>query len=128
MTTAYWCALIAIFLPYAFTGIAKIGGGFNLKNNRNPREFLATLSGASQRANWAQQNSFEVTPAFLAAVIIAQHVATMAQSSIDTLAIVFVVSRLAYGLCYVLDQALLRSLVWFVGMGTIAALFICSAV
>lgn len=127
MTTAYWCVLIAIFLPYVFTGIAKIGSGFNLKDNHNPREFLGSLTGASQRANWAQQNSFEVTPGFLAAVIIAQQVATMSQSSIDTLAIVFVVSRLAYGLCYVLDQALLRSLVWFVGMGSIAALLICSA-
>lgn len=128
MTTAYWCVLIAIFLPYVFTGVAKISSGFNLKDNHNPREFLSTLTGVSQRANWAQQNSFEVTPGFLAAVIVAQHLATMSQSSIDTLAIVFVVSRLAYGLCYVLDQALLRSLVWFVGMGTIAALFICSAV
>lgn len=128
MTTAYWCALVAIFLPYLFTGIAKIGGGFTLKHNHNPREFLNSLSGASQRANWAQQNSFEVTPAFLAAVIIAHQVSTLAQSSIDTLAIVFVVSRLIYGICYVTDQALLRSLVWFVGMASIAALFICSAV
>lgn len=127
MTTAYWCVLVAIFLPYLFTGIAKIGGGFNLKDNHNPREFLNTLTGASQRANWAQQNSFEVTPAFLAAVIIAQQVATMAQSSIDLLAITFLISRIVYGLCYVLDQAVLRSLAWFVGMGSIAALLICSA-
>lgn len=128
MTTAYWCVLIAIFLPYLFTGIAKIGGGFKLRDNHNPREFLSALTGASQRANWAQQNSFEVTPAFLAAVIIAQHLATMAQNNIDMLAITFVISRVIYGLCYVLDQAVLRSLAWFVGMGSIAALLICSAI
>lgn len=127
MTTAYWCAFAAILLPYLFTLFAKASGGFNLNNNHNPREFLTTLSGRSQRANWAQQNSFEITPAFLAAVIIAQTLATMEQSTINALAVTFVLSRLAYGLCYILDLATLRSLVWFVGMGTIIALFVGSA-
>ncbi|HLR17077.1 MAG TPA: MAPEG family protein [Alcanivoracaceae bacterium] len=127
MTTAYWCALAAIFLPYLFTMFAKLGGGFKLSHNHNPREFLNTLSGRSQRANWAQQNSFEVTPGFLAAVIIAQTLGTMDQNTINMLALTFVLSRLAYGLCYILDVALLRSIVWFIGMATIIALFVGSA-
>lgn len=127
MTPAYWCALAAIFLPYLFTMFAKLGGGFKLSHNHNPREFLNTLSGRSQRANWAQQNSFEVTPGFLAAVIIAQTLGTMDQNTINMLALTFVLSRLAYGLCYILDVALLRSIVWFIGMATIIALFVGSA-
>lgn len=128
MTTAYWCALAAILLPYLFTMFAKVGGGFNLNDNHNPREFLTTLSGRSQRANWAQQNSFEITPGFLAAVIIAQTLGTMDQSTINALALTFVLSRLTYGLCYILDFATLRSLLWFIGLGSIIALFIGSAV
>ena len=67
MTLAYWCVLAAIFLPYLNTAIAKFQGGFGPKQNHNPREFLETLEGSRKRAHWAQQNGFEVTPAFAAA-------------------------------------------------------------
>lgn len=127
MTIAYWCLLAAIFLPYSFTFFAKFHGDFGPKQNHNPREFLAKLTGARQRANWAQMNSFEVLPGFVAAVIVAQQLAIASQATIDAIAVAFVVSRLIYGLCYILDWASLRSLVWFFGMGCIAALFIMSA-
>ena len=69
MTTAYWCMLIAAFLPLAFTGVAKFSGpGFN--NNR-PRDFQAGLTGFRQRAHWAHLNSFEAFPPFAAAVVMA---------------------------------------------------------
>ena len=127
MTTAYWCMLVAIFLPYLFTGFATFQGGFGPKQNHNPREFLDALNGARKRAHWAQQNSFEVTPAFLAAVIVASVVGTIGQGTLDMLAIAFVVSRVLFGICYIADWATLRSLVWFAGMAIIASLFIMSA-
>lgn len=127
MTIAYWCVLVAIFLPYAFTVYAKFHGDFGPKQNHNPREFLGRLTGARQRANWAHQNSLEVLPGFAAAVIIAQLVGVAQQATLDAIAVAFVVSRVIYGLCYILDWASLRSLVWFFGMGCIAALFIVSA-
>lgn len=126
MTLAYWCLLVALFLPYLFTGYAKFLGGFGPKQNHNPREWLETLSGPRKRAHWAQLNSFEVTPAFAAALIVA-HQLQAAQGTVDALAITFVVSRLVYGICYIADQATLRSLVWFVGMATIVALFVVAA-
>lgn len=127
MTTAYWCLLVAIFLPYLFTVLAKFRGDFGPKQNHNPREFLENLQGARKRAHWAQQNSFEVTPAFLAAVLVAQTVGTMPQGTLDSLAIAWLISRVVFGICYIADWATLRSLVWFAGMGIIAAMFIMSA-
>ena len=127
MTLAFWCVLIAILLPYAFTGFAKFQGGFGLRENHNPRDFLNTLDGARKRAHWAQQNSFEVTPAFAAAVIIAQLAQTAPQNTIDGIAVAFVLSRALYGVCYIADWASARSLVWFFGMGCIIALFVGTA-
>ncbi len=128
MTIAYWCVLIALFLPYLSTVAAKIiGSGFSPKHNHDPRALLATLEGAGRRANNAQLNSFEVTPAFSAAVIIAHLVGVAEQGLIDQLAIAFVVSRVLYFICYLADWAPLRSLVWFVGMGLIVSLFVVSA-
>ncbi|KAF0805601.1 hypothetical protein A6D6_02242 [Alcanivorax xiamenensis] len=124
MTLAYWCVLAAILLPYAFTGFAKFQGGFGPRQNHNPREFLDTLEGARKRAHWAQQNSFEITPAFAAAVIIAHLAQTSPQPTIDGIAIAFVLSRFMYGVCYIADWASARSLVWFFGIGCIIALFI----
>jgi len=128
MPVAFWCVLIAIFLPYVGTSIAKFtGGGFGPRQNHDPRTFLATLEGYRKRANAFQMNSFEVTPAFAAAVIIAYVVNNAEPATIDRLAIAWVTSRLLYLIFYIADLALLRSLAWFLGMGLIIAIFIVSA-
>lgn len=127
MTIAYWALLAAIFLPYAFTGFAKFQGGFGPKENHNPREFLEHLDGARKRAHWAQLNSFEVTPAFAAALIVAHQISTAAQGTIDGIALAFVASRAIFGIAYIADWATFRTLIWTFGMGCIAALFIVSA-
>jgi uncharacterized MAPEG superfamily protein len=128
MTLAYWCVLIALFLPYLSTVTAKaVGGGFTPKHNHDPRALQATLSGLARRANNAQLNGFEVTPAFAAAVIIAHLAGGAEQGLIDLLAVAFIVSRVLYFICYLVDWAPLRSLVWFAGMGLIISLFMVSA-
>jgi uncharacterized MAPEG superfamily protein len=128
MPIAFWCVLIAIFLPYVGTSIAKFtGGGFGPRQNHDPRTFLATLEGYRKRANAFQMNSFEVTPAFAAAVIIAYVVNNAEPATIDRLAIAWVTSRLLYLIFYIADLALLRSLAWFLGMGLIIAIFVVSA-
>ncbi|WP_296222045.1 MAPEG family protein [Pseudomonas sp. UBA2684] len=128
MTVAYWCVLIALFLPYLSTVTAKaVSGGFSPKHNHDPRALLASLEGLGRRANNAQLNSFEVTPAFAAAVIIAHLAGGAEQALLDQLAIAFIISRLAYFICYLADWAPLRSLVWFAGMGLIISLFAVSA-
>lgn len=128
MTPAFWCVLIAICLPYLCTGVAKFSGGkFGLRENHDPRAFLDSLEGFAKRAHAAQLNSFEVTPAFAAAVIIADIVGNAQAVTIDVLAVLFITSRLLYIIFYLADLAVLRSLAWAVGVGVIVTLFIVSA-
>ena len=84
MTIAFWCVLVAGFLPYFGTLTAKIGG--ERFDNSNPRDWLNAQSGFRKRANAAQHNSFEAFPFFAAAVIIA-HLAGAPQGRIDLFAV-----------------------------------------
>jgi uncharacterized MAPEG superfamily protein len=128
MTAAFWCVLIAILLPYLCMGIAKLSGGkFGLRENHDPRAFLDNLEGFARRANSAQLNSFEITPAFAAAVIIAHYVGNALPVTINVLAVMFITSRLLYIIFYLADWAALRSLAWAIGMGIIVTLFVVSA-
>lgn len=127
MTIAYWSLLAALILPYLFTGFAKFTKGFGPKENHYPRAWEEKLDGPQQRAHWAQLNSFEVTPAFAAAVLAAHQIGTAAQGTLDGIALAFVASRILYGVCYIADWATIRTLVWTFGMGCIVSLFVVSA-
>ena len=109
------------------TAIAKFSDGkFGPKQNHDPRTILDGLHGFAKRAHSAQLNSFEVTPAFAAAVIIADIVGNAQPVTIDVLAVLFVTSRMLYIICYLADWALLRSIVWFIGMGLVVSFFFVS--
>ncbi len=127
MTVAFWCVLIAFCLTYVCTAFAKFSDGkFGPRQNHDPRTFLDGLQGFAKRAHSAQLNSFEVTPAFAAAVIIAHLAGNAELVTINVLAVLFITSRLLYIICYLADWAILRSLVWFVGMALIASFFFVS--
>jgi uncharacterized MAPEG superfamily protein len=127
MTVALWCILIAICLPYLCTGVAKFSSGkFGLKQNHDPRAFLDSLEGVARRAHSAQLNSFEVTPAFAAAVIVAHLAGNAELVTINVLSVLFITSRLLYIICYLADWAILRSLVWAIGVGLIVSFFVVS--
>lgn len=126
MTVAYWCVLAAILLPYIWTGVAKFTSGFRPRDNHNPREYLDKLEGPAKRAHWAQLNTFESIPGFMAAVIIA-HLAAAPQVAVDAIAVTYIGLRLLYGVLYIADKARLRSLVWAGGVACIVALFVVSA-
>ncbi|EAT13918.1 hypothetical protein HF888_10785 [Bermanella marisrubri] len=122
MTLAYWCVFIAILLPLVFTASAKFSGRFTPKDNLNPREYLEGLSGFRKRAHWAQLNTFESIPGFMAAVIIA-HQMGGDQTMIDGLAIAYILLRLAYGFLYMANIGLLRTLVWGAALACTLGLF-----
>jgi uncharacterized MAPEG superfamily protein len=128
MTIAHYCLALAVFSPYVFTFIAKFTGDQKIRyhDNRDPREWLAKQMGYRKRANNAQQNSFEALPGFAAAVLVAQQVGTAPQSTIDLLAMAFVATRVVYGVSYLADWALTRSIVWSAGLACVAALFAVS--
>ncbi|MBU3845687.1 MAG: MAPEG family protein [Candidatus Acinetobacter avistercoris] len=107
--------LIACLMPYGFTILAKMTGGFNLKDNQNPREFLAKTSGLAARANAVQQNSFESLPLFIAAILMAEYM-VINQGLTMLLGIAYLVLRLIYGICYLCNLSTLRSIIWFLSM------------
>ncbi|WP_139853430.1 MAPEG family protein [Acinetobacter pullicarnis] len=107
--------LIACLLPYAFTVIAKIAGGFRIKDNQNPRDFMAHTTGLAARAHAAQQNSFESLPLFIAAILMAEYM-VVPQSVVILLGSAYLVLRVIYGICYLLNLATLRSVIWFLSM------------
>ena len=120
MTIAYYCVLVMGLLPIVAAGIAK--KGFDNYDNAQPREWLAKQTGFRARANAAQANLFESLPFFFAAVIIAS-ISNAPQDRIDLLAVGFVLSRIAYLICYVANWPTTRSIVWAIGLACVVALF-----
>ena len=124
MAIHLWCILAAWVwvyagkLPMAFA-MQKSGG----YDNHHPRAQEAALTGWGARAVAAHLNGFETFAPFAAAVLVA-HVTGAATGLVDALAVVFVLSRVAYVGLYLADLALPRSLVWSVGWIVTLVLFI----
>ncbi|MBL7480469.1 MAPEG family protein [Legionella bononiensis] len=126
MTTLIVCLLIAVILPY----LAKIPVGYAMQkaggyNNNYPREQQAKLEGFGARALAAHQNCFESLAVFSTAALTAiatNHVT----SSIQLLAIVYIICRVIYNILYLMDLAALRSTVWFISLvSCISILWLC---
>lgn len=107
--------IIACLLPYVFTVVAKMSGGFKREDNQNPREFLAKTTGLAARANAVQQNSFESLPLFIAAVLMAEYM-VIPQVVVMMFGIAYIVLRIIYGICYLANWATLRSIVWMLSL------------
>ena len=118
MTLALWMILVAGVLPWATTGLAKTGGF----DNRAPRDWVNTLTGWRQRADWAHRNHFEAFPLFAAAVLIAT-IAGAAPARIDWLAGAYVLFRVGYTGAYIADRPTLRSALWFGAVACVVGLF-----
>ncbi len=126
-TIAHWCMLVAALLPLACAYIAKAPGlrrglgpgGFD---NRDPRAWLARQTGYQARANAAQANSFESLPFFIGALVVAWQLGA-SQAWVDSLAVCFVLLRIAYIAFYLQDRATLRSVAWVLGWITNLLLF-----
>ena len=127
MTIADACILVACLLPIACAGIAKSrgfgkprrDGGFD---NHNPRQWLADLQGWQARAHAAQLNSFEALPLFIAGVLVAERL-DASQSTVNGLAVAFVLLRVGFIAAYVADRANLRSVLWLLALICSLALF-----
>ena len=98
-----------------WVGTAKILAGFRLKDNHNPREFLAKQTGASKRAQGAQANAWEALCPFASAVIIAA-LSGVAAEKITWIAVTYTICRIIYGITYIADLATLRSVIWSVAV------------
>ena len=110
LTLAYWCVLAAGVLPYLSAYIGK-AGGFGLRDNQQPREWLVRQQGWRARAMAAQANGFEGLPLFIGAVLLA-HQLGYNQSRLDLLALAYVLLRVGYIAVYIAGKGSLRSAIW----------------
>src|SRR5699024_3998027 len=128
MILAYWCVLIAAFMTVAFAGYAKFAGKNKMppQANAHPRAWLEQAEGAQKRAHWAQLNSQEAFPPFAAGVIIAA-LAGASTTATNVLAVLFIIFRVIYGVCYIKNFATARSMVWGFAALCVVGLFIAAA-
>jgi uncharacterized MAPEG superfamily protein len=116
MSIPFWCVFIsAVLIFVARMPVAKAmkeQGGYN---NHLPRAQQSQLTGFGARALAAHQNSFEAFILFAVGVLMA-HTTQTAGWLVDWLAIIFVIARVIYLLCYWADLAWQRSLVWFISL------------
>lgn len=113
------CLLAAGLMPYLFVAVAKASGP--RYNNRDPRGWEEKQQGLSKRAHQAHLNSFEAFPLFAAALLFALWREADLER-VGYLALAFVLLRLLYGVCYMADWALPRSLVWLAAISCAVAL------
>jgi uncharacterized MAPEG superfamily protein len=112
---------IAVLLPlfsHAIKLIGRFQAGFD---NHRPRD-LENIPSWAQRAAWAEANSYEALPGFIAAVLISHMLGANPQTT-GILGIVFLGARVLHTVFYVLDLASLRTLVWFIGLGCTIGIF-----
>lgn len=113
--SAIWAMLVASLLPWLVSLAAKVFGGFKIRNNANPRDFMQNATGLAARANAAQQNSYETLPIFLAAVLVAM-LFFVPQSIVNILAWLYVLIRIGYCVAYITNLPMFRSILWVLPM------------
>lgn len=125
-SAAIWAIMAACVLPFIFAFVAKGFGDFSLADNAEPRKVLAKMTGLPARADAVQKNSFETLPMFLASVTLAM-LFFVPQSVVNYLAWAYVAFRVLYGVVYLLNWAVIRSVVWALSMACVFMLFYLTA-
>lgn len=123
MPLAYWCVLIAALLPYVLGKYAKLGVE---SDNRYPREDYDNLPPKNRRAYAAHQNALETFPFFAVAVVIALTMGAPVYT-VNLLAVLYILLRIAHALLYIFNQPTARSLVFAAGMAVGVAIFVLPA-
>jgi len=126
MTILVVCALLAVLMPYfAKVPVAIAMAKLGQYDNKHPRSQQVKLTGFGARALAAHQNCFESLAVF--AVAIAVVLGTNSVNAVtETLAVTHIVSRTLYCTFYWLNLDIIRSLVWFIGLGTAIAMIVVS--
>lgn len=124
MNSLIWALLAVVVLPYlARIPVARAMKQLGGYDNHLPREQQAKLQGLGARANAAHYNSFEALQLFLAAFA-----ASVASGNTDTtmqsLAWLYVACRVGFIICYLADWALARSTIWMVGVIAVISMII----
>ena len=109
-------------MPFVLAPIGQLPD-LTYEGFKSPRARWESLDGWKRRANSAHLNGFEILPGFIAAIFVAQQTG-VPQSTIDMLALTFVVTRVLHASFYIANFAILRTISWVLGVGCIITLFV----
>ncbi len=127
MASFLWALFAVALLPYlARIPVARAMNQLGGYDNHLPRAQQARLEGLGARANAAHYNSFEALQLFLAAVA-GCVVSGNYDGTMQTLAWLYVGCRVLFILFYLLDYALLRSIVWCVAVISVFSMLVRAA-
>ena len=117
--------MVACLLPYVFSIIARISSGYDSKLHDNPREHVNKAQGLAARANAVQKNSFEGLSLFLTAILLSDYL-VIPDHLVIQIGIAYLVLRIIYGMCYLMNLKALRSIIWLLStLCPVILLFIC---
>jgi len=122
MTIAEWCILGAVLL-YLLTLAPIKALGFRDFRNSAPRDPEFYSVPVRARALGAHLNGIETFPFFAASVILAEFKAAP-QDLVNSLAVAFLVIRLAFVITYIGDRPTTRSVLWSLGFFVNVAIFL----
>jgi len=124
MSLPLWCLLVTSLLPFwlAFWGSAVRRREFGRLDNHHPRQQYARMKGRGARLWAAQQNAWEALALFTAGVV-ACEVSGGGGWLAGTASVVFVLARIAHGICYAHDLPTLRSSIFVVSFLAVLCLF-----
>lgn len=126
MNTLIVCAIIAALLPYlAKAPVAIAMNNLDGYDNRHPRAQQSKLTGFGARALAAHQNSFESLLIFTIALVVVFASNTITATT-ETLAIIYLIARVLYCVCYYVNWHVLRSSVWLIGLVCPIAMMVVS--
>jgi uncharacterized MAPEG superfamily protein len=125
MSLPLWCLLITALLPFwlAFWGSSIRRREFGHLDNHHPRQQYAQMTGKGARLWAAQSNAWEALALFTAGIVAMQTSGGGGRLA-DIACVVFVLARIAHGLCYAMDLATLRSSLFVVSFLAVMSLFL----
>lgn len=122
MPLAYWCILIAALMPLGLVAYAKSSS----RDNNTPRDAAERLAGPQRRAYAAHQNAYENFPFFAVAVVAAMQFGGNV-TTLNVLAVLFIVFRALHAWLYITDVATARSGAYLGGLLCTIAIFVLPA-
>ncbi len=121
MTVAEWCVFGTLML-YLLTIAAAKWTAFGRFDNARPRAPDFYQDPIRARALGAHQNGIEAFPFFAVAVLLAEF-RLGSMRTIDELAVLFLIVRIAYVFTYLGNRPRLRSILWNIGFTINVAIF-----
>ena len=111
-------AAVLVYVPFLVVAYGRFQAGYD---PAKPRALFDKLPAYAQRATWAHENSFESFMLFAAGALMA-YVTQVSSPLAAGAAVIYVIARLLFSLFYILNLALLRSMMFGLGSLAIATL------